>query len=542
MKQSIRVALLVLTPVFCLAQGHNMVLEANWDDDSLPHSGGLTYNDCWGYNASNGTEVAIMGSLQRVYFFNVTNPSNPQIIDYFPVLNQNGTTNNSIWRDFKTYGHYAYASADQGTSGLLIFDLSYVPDSVVLVTQTHAFFQRSHNIWIDVANARLYAAGSNTNSNGLIVLDLTDPVNPVQIGSPTLPLGYVHDVHVVDHIAYASHGTDQALAIFDFTTATSPILLKTLDGYPEPGYNHSSWLNADGTKLVFADETHGRGLKLVNPNLSDHQTTNYKVFRSNLLQNNNNSIAHNPFIKNELCYVAYYHDGVQVFDISDTSNIVRVAYYDTYENTTYTGFEGCWGVYPYLQSGRIIASDISNGLFILSLTEGVLPLSFVAFDAVKERTDALLKWSVANPEEGEVMWIEHSRDGQFFETLGQMHVDRTVLNYQHRHMSPAPGIHYYRITVRHLDGKTTSTPVRSLQWDLDRTLVIRSTLVRDFLEVDAMANLQLSIVAMDGKEYMRRQISGPGRTTLDLSALPPGQYHVTWLHGNSVQTQVITRL
>src|SRR5690606_28004770 len=170
---------------------------------------------------------------------------------------------------------YCYASADQGTSGLLIFNLEYVPDSVVLVNQTQEFFLRAHNIWIDEANGRLYTAGG-TNGTGTTILDLaTDPENPVEIAEVTLPLGYIHDIHVVDHIAYASHGTDQALAIYDMEDPDNVILLNTLDLYPEPGYNHSSWLDASGTRLVFCDETHGKSVKLVNPNIFEPQTTDY---------------------------------------------------------------------------------------------------------------------------------------------------------------------------------------------------------------------------------------------------------------------------
>jgi hypothetical protein len=64
--------------------------------------------------------------------------------------------------------------------------------------------------------------------------------------------------------------------------------------------------------------------------------------------------------------VSYYHDGVQVYDISDPMNPVNIAYYDTYtQHTNYNGYQGCWGVYPFLPSGIILASDFENGLFVL---------------------------------------------------------------------------------------------------------------------------------------------------------------------------------
>ena len=42
--------------------------------------------------------------------------------------------------------------------------------------------------------------------------------------------------------------------------------------------------------------------------------------------------------------------------------------YDTYTQGSGNGFNGCWGVYPFLPSGTIVASDIDNGLFVLQPT------------------------------------------------------------------------------------------------------------------------------------------------------------------------------
>ncbi len=519
-----------------------MTLAANWDNNALPTSGGLAYNDCWGYNAPNGTEVAILGAYRSIYFFDVTDPTDPQIIDSFLVQNQDATTNSSIWRDFKTYGDHAYASADQGTSGLLIFDLGDVPNNVTLVNQTQAFWLRSHNIWIDEANGRLYTAGANSNSGGTVVLNLaSNPEAPTQIGSPSLPLGYIHDIHVVDNIAYASHGSDQALSIYDFTSATNPILIKTLDDYPQPGYNHSAWLDASGTKLVFADETHGQGLKLVDPTLVNHQTTNYHIFQSHLLPNNTNSVAHNPFIKDDLCYIAYYHDGVQVFDISDTNYIVKVAYYDTYSNTNYNGYEGCWGVYPFLESGYIIASDISNGLFMLSISGGVLPLNFVAFEASKKFQDVLLSWKVSAPEDGELFSVEYSKDGVQFEKIAEIPAQQHVLKYQTLDPDPGPGTHFYRIVVRHLDGAKKTTAVRTVQFEMENALTIKPTLVEHKLLVDTRVAGHLAVISVDGKQVLTSHATELERTEFNVGHLPAGQYYVVLTTGDAEYTSTFTR-
>ena len=46
-------------------------------------------------------------------------------------------------------------------------------------------------------------------------------------------------------------------------------------------------------------------------------------------------------------------------------NPSNFAWYDTFENTEYDGYNGCWGAYPFLPSGNLLASDIQNGLFVL---------------------------------------------------------------------------------------------------------------------------------------------------------------------------------
>lgn len=364
-----KVRLFILLPLafFTLAalqaqDSLNMTALGQWQDPGLPSSGSIRYNDIWGYTDCEGREYAIFGNVRYTLFFELMEDGQPREVARFE-----GEVN-SVWRDFKTYGHYAYGVADQGSEGLSIYDLSSLPDTVYKVAQTAAFFGRSHNIFIDEAHGRLYAAGSNTRSNGVVILDLAqDPAQPVLLGDPMLPAGgYIHDIHVRDHLAYCSHGFN-GLSVYDLSDPTAPITLGVLPIYPEQGYNHSSWLTDDGQQLVFADETFGTSLKLLD--VSDVQNMEVlSLFRSELLAPSfTNSIVHNPFVRAQYAVVSYYHDGVQIFDLSDPLDVQRAAYYDTYpQNVNYSGFNGCWGVYPFFNSGRMIASDMTNGLFVLS--------------------------------------------------------------------------------------------------------------------------------------------------------------------------------
>lgn len=353
---------LVFTLSVQAQEANNITLLDNWADPDLPDAGALSYNEVWGYADCNGNEYGIFGSSAFIHFFNVTDPSN--IVEINAIAG--GST--TIWRDVKTYEDHAYAVCDNCAEGLMVFDMSNVPTEVTLALQTTDYFNSSHNIWVDEEIGRLYAVGTNSNGQGMHVFDLTeDPSNPVLLAEPILAGGYVHDINVFNNIAFASSGNN-GLYVYDFTDPANPVTLGSLTEYPEQGYNHSTWPTADGTTLIMADETHDRGLKTVNiSDLEDITVTD--VFRSELLAPDvTGSIAHNPFIRGNYAFVSYYHDGLQVFDLSDPENVVQVAGYDTEpDNTNYNGFTGMWGVYPFLPSGTILGSDTHRGFYTFSM-------------------------------------------------------------------------------------------------------------------------------------------------------------------------------
>ena len=174
---------------------------------------------------------------------------------------------------------------------------------------------------------------------------------------------YTHDLYVRGDTAYMNNGP-AGLAIVDFTTANSPVNLGILSAYPQQGYNHSCWLTDDGNSLVMLDETRNISCKIVDvSNLGNINIAS--MFRSALLFPDTGSIAHNPLIAGDYAVISYYHEGVQIWDISNPAAPVHVAGYDTYpNNTNYNGWFGTWGVYPFLPSGTIVASDVLNGLFV----------------------------------------------------------------------------------------------------------------------------------------------------------------------------------
>ncbi len=340
-------------------QGYNVTFASQWHDSTLVTYDGLKYNDLWGYTAPDGREYAILGSVQYTHFVDISDPEQPVEIA------RHAGGSNCIWRDFKTYRNYAYGVSDDCGGGLEIFDLSFLPDSIVLVYDDATIFSDVHSVFIDSIAGKMYVSQGDPD---LRVFDLSlTPADPVLLNSIELGGGYVHDLHVRNDTAYCSHGSN-GLWVYDLSDLNNIKVLGALTSYTGRGFNHSSWISQKGDIMVMADETHGSPLKIVDIDTLDTMKE-LSTFQSALLAPTyNNSIPHNPFIiEDDFVVISYYHDGIQIYNISDPERPFLAGYYDTDTiHTSYAGYEGCWGVYPFYPSGIIAGIDINNGLFVIA--------------------------------------------------------------------------------------------------------------------------------------------------------------------------------
>jgi choice-of-anchor B domain-containing protein len=362
MKKYILITIILFIFQFTSYGQLNTSLLFNWNDTSLVGSSAYnnTYNEIWGLNI-NSSEIAIIGSTAGTHFFDVTNPINSLEVAF---LAGAYTGTGVIHRDYHDFNGYLYIVCDEGsTSTLQIVDISNLPTSINTVYDSNNLFTKSHNIFIDTATAKLYACASN---NAMDVYSLHIPTAPELIYSYSA-VGHVHDAYVRNDTAFLNCG-NQGLRIMDFSMVNNmgdqPTQLASLTSYPDAGYNHSGWLSDDGTVYAMQDENHGYDMKILDVsdfnNISVIATLNSGV--------DGQSMAHNGIIKDDLLYVAYYHDGLRIFDISDPSSPVQVNNYDTYAPNNHTSYRGAWGVYPNLNSGNILVSDMQSGLYVLEMT------------------------------------------------------------------------------------------------------------------------------------------------------------------------------
>lgn len=368
----------VLVTFACLSLwgqiSYNITLLGRWDgapNSDMTHLFNQKYNEVWGY-AQNGREYALLGGVAGYYFIEVTNPTHPVLRAYIPDI----ISSRCINRDLKTYSHYAYFTADNcANSSLIVVNLQYLPDSVHIVYQSDTICTNIHSMYVD--NHRLYACsvrnpGGVTGFYKMAVYSLQNPERPQLISVLDEPFfSHVHQVTVYNDTAYCSNGFD-GLFVYDYRNPANPVELMRITGYQYSGYNHSSWLSPDHKKIVFTDEVpHNLPIKIYdihdfnNPELLAHvsSSTNKKY-----------KVPHIPYWKGDYIYCSYYSDGLRIFNVSDPTHPIEVGYYDTYprdDTLAEASFVGNWGVYPFLPSGRIIASDMQTGLYVFDVSKAL---------------------------------------------------------------------------------------------------------------------------------------------------------------------------
>ena len=371
------ICLLPSSILHCFAQypAQNITLLAHWDTaiTAAEPVYAIRYNSVWGWvDPQDNKEYAILGSSDGTYFIDVTNPSSPVVKDYVA-----GRRDSCIWREYKTYGNYLYmVSDDQAPNSMQIINMSYLPDSVHVEYNNNNLVSRSHSIFIDEMNAKMYLNSVYLPNNGghsnMAVFDISNPVNPVlkrRLEQDYPSNDNVHDCYVRNDTSYASSSWS-GLYIYKLNANNTFTQIGNISNYEAGGaYNHNSALTADSKTLIFADEVPAN-LTVKSVDVSNFSNLSIvDTFRSTA-----NTIAtpHNVFIpngNNTRSVIAYYQDGVQVFDITNPSNVTRTGYFDCAPSNCPScpnpDYSGCWGVYIDLPSGIILASDMQDGLFVL---------------------------------------------------------------------------------------------------------------------------------------------------------------------------------
>ncbi len=310
-------------------------------------------SDVWGWVDNEGNEYALVGTFSGLSVVDVTDPSEP-VEKFF------GPGAESIWRDIKTWEHYAYVSNESG-NGIYIVDLSPLPDGEVVsftnFTGSTYPFTSVHNIYID-ETGKLYIFGANNGTGGAIICDLTeDPMVPAELGR--FDDFYFHDgMARGDTLWGGAIYTGNLLAV-DVSDPANTLIMGSV-GTPSQ-FTHNAWVSDDGSHVFTTDEVSSGFIGAYN--VSDLSN----IIETDRIQTAPGSdvIPHNVHVLNDYLITSYYTEGVTIHDASFPEYLFEVGRFDTSPNFSGDGYNGCWGAYPFLPSGNILASDMEEGLYIL---------------------------------------------------------------------------------------------------------------------------------------------------------------------------------
>jgi hypothetical protein len=191
-----------------------------------------------------------------------------------------------------------------------------------------------------------------------------------------------HDITVFPEIGLAAGACSGNGILLDIHDPVHPVRLDDASDR-NFAYWHSATFNNDGTKVIFTDEWGGGGrprCRAIDPpnwgadaifEIVDRKLKFAGYFKMPAVQTEQeNCVAHNgslvPVPGRDIMVQAWYQGGVSVFDFTDPSKPVEIAFFDRGPiDGTQLVTGGYWSAYWY--NGQIYGSEIARGLDIFKL-------------------------------------------------------------------------------------------------------------------------------------------------------------------------------
>ena len=335
--------------------------------------------DIWGWtDPLSGKEYGIVGCRSGTSFIDLSVPTAPVRVGFLPTH-----TVSSLWRDVEVTGNWCYVGSEASGHGLQVFDLtrlrSVMSPPVTFTEDAHfATFGNSHTIHADPNHPYVYAVGTGLFSGGLVVVDVTNPLVPVLAGSWSAG-GYIHEsmvityngpdaAHLGKQLSFNFHiNANDRVTIVDVTDKTDIELISTTPPYTIPSLCHQGWVTEDHRFLLMDDEgDESAGAYNTRTHIFNIENIDAPTYVG-YFSGPNASVDHNQYIHRNLSWQANYTSGLHILDLTNVASgsLSLAGYFDTYPANNGTAYSGAWSNYPFFNSGIVIVSSISEGLFVL---------------------------------------------------------------------------------------------------------------------------------------------------------------------------------
>ncbi|HEU5058550.1 MAG TPA: hypothetical protein VFU21_18585 [Kofleriaceae bacterium] len=349
------------------AEGVTLISEWNggdstWSDESV------TYN-----LRHRGDLVYVIRGSDGLHIVDLADPAAPRDLGHLPALYPEvGEYYNDVKLAEREDGSL-FALAASNIRGVVVIDVSdpQAPEEVVDFPEAPPEADdptvNVHSIFVE--GQRVYF----TVFGGIEIWDIADPAAPVRLGGYWLPDldtlgGFVHDLYVEGGVAYLDYWNRGLVVVDASVDPAAPSLVGVFDAY-ERRTSHSSWVTTAGGRRVaiHGDEDFDAHLRVID--VDPDSATAFEEIGS--YQTRPEVSIHNVMAVGEEALVTYYQDGLRVLDLSDPTEPVETAHFQTWPGPEpgygRMFYEGALGVDYDPERDLVLLADTHRGLLVLSL-------------------------------------------------------------------------------------------------------------------------------------------------------------------------------
>lgn len=344
-------------------------LRMKWRDGEAESSGGLRLRS--ESRVPNRLAVDVWVTRGHAYVVSVGDAGEPGGLAVFDVSDPDRPVlTTSIHLPTDNYWNAVWAKDDalyvaSGETGVIVYDISTPGQPAFVRAVPGGGPVNVHTLYVE--GDRLYAT-QQLPSGATLVFDISRPLEPVRLGAfgleqdpDNFPLiQEPHDLMVRGDRAYVCH-SGLGYAVFDVSDLSN---IRELGRYRVPFYgSHATAVTTmAGRTIAFeggeGQRTHLRVLDATDP---------ARMVKMGEFKLREHTSIHNFILRDTRLYVAWYHEGLRVLDVSNPTQPRQVAHYNTFRETdphrTDSILDGAIGI-RVPGDGRVYLVDTSRGLLI----------------------------------------------------------------------------------------------------------------------------------------------------------------------------------
>ncbi|WP_223640214.1 LVIVD repeat-containing protein [Corallococcus sp. EGB] len=286
--------------------------------------------------------------------FNVKDPVHPLFVTSVSLPNDN------YWNGVWARGDALYIASSN--SGVILYDITD-PANPQYVRALPGGSLNVHTVFVD--GIRLYAMSPSPNGETLM-FNVDSPLNPYLLSRITVTAqagsNYPHDAFAYQDRLYINHTTGGYVVMDVKRSDMTSVLGKyVFDGQ----FSHANAVGTiNGRTIAFeGGERPGAHLRVLDV------TDPAKIRLIGEVRKRPQTSIHNMVLKGTRLYVAWYHEGVRVFDVSTPEHPKEVAAFDSFQEahprSTNSLYQGATGI-RVPGDGYVYVVDLSRGLLVLA--------------------------------------------------------------------------------------------------------------------------------------------------------------------------------